>query len=223
MTTLDPFEFDDAAYVLGALAPDEHAAFEAHLATCAACRDRVRELRPIPGLLAGISADDAFAGKDGPPVPALLWPALLREVRARRKRQRFVIGALTAVAAACVAALVAVLIWPSSSNPQPRTVAQQHTFTAVQPVPIKATARLTATSWGTLIEVRCHYLGTVDRGFKYWLVAVGANGSTQNLGNWKLLPDQDVWYRTGTSLSPPQIRQLEITLRDGTPVLQLNL
>ena len=45
MTTPDPFEFDDAAYVLGALAPDEHAAFEAHLATCAACRDRVRELR----------------------------------------------------------------------------------------------------------------------------------------------------------------------------------
>lgn len=222
MTTPDPFEFDDAAYVLGALAPDEHAAFEAHLATCAACRDRVRELRPVPALLAGISAADAFAGTDGPPVPELLWPALLREVRARRKRQRFVVGALATVAAACVAALVAVLVWPSSSSPAPRTVAQQHTFTAVQPVPIKATARLTATSWGTRIEVRCHYLGTVHRGYKYGLVAKGANG-TQKLGSWKLLPGKDVWYRTGTSLSPPQIRQLDITLPDGTPVLQLNL
>lgn len=220
MTTPDPFEFDDAAYVLDALEPDERAAFEAHLATCAACRDRVRELRPVPDLLRGINAAEAFAPAD-PPVPELLLPALLRQVRTRRKRQRLLVGALGAIAAACIAALIAVVV-PSSSGPTSPTGVSR-TFAAVQPVPIKATARLTATSWGTRIEVRCHYSGQVDRGYQYGLVAVGANGQTEQLGNWNLPPDKDVWYRTGTSLTPAQIHQLEITLPDGTPVLQLNL
>jgi anti-sigma-K factor RskA len=34
------------AYVLGAMAPDERAQFETHLATCPACREEVDDLRP---------------------------------------------------------------------------------------------------------------------------------------------------------------------------------
>jgi anti-sigma-K factor RskA len=41
-----------AAYVLGTLEPDERRAFEAHLATCAACAEEVRTLRPLPDALA---------------------------------------------------------------------------------------------------------------------------------------------------------------------------
>jgi anti-sigma-K factor RskA len=39
-------------YVLGALAPDERNAFEAHLASCAECAAHVRELSPVAQLLA---------------------------------------------------------------------------------------------------------------------------------------------------------------------------
>ena len=39
------------AYVLGAMAPDERADFEAHLATCPACRQEVEELRPAADAL----------------------------------------------------------------------------------------------------------------------------------------------------------------------------
>ena len=48
----DPFRHDDAAYVLGALSAQEHAAFEAHLETCAECRARVADARAAAGLLA---------------------------------------------------------------------------------------------------------------------------------------------------------------------------
>ena len=46
MSERDPFEYDDAAYVLGALSPEEHAAFEEHLLTCAECRARVELVKP---------------------------------------------------------------------------------------------------------------------------------------------------------------------------------
>ena len=38
-----------AAYVVHALPPDEAAAFEAHLATCAECRQELETLRPVAG------------------------------------------------------------------------------------------------------------------------------------------------------------------------------
>ena len=41
-----------AAYVLGALEPDERRAFEAHVAECAACAEEVRALRPVADALA---------------------------------------------------------------------------------------------------------------------------------------------------------------------------
>ena len=41
-----------AAYALGALADEERASFEAHLATCDTCAAEVRELREVAGLLA---------------------------------------------------------------------------------------------------------------------------------------------------------------------------
>jgi anti-sigma-K factor RskA len=43
---------DVAGYALGALNPHERARFEAHLESCAACRDELAELREAAGLLA---------------------------------------------------------------------------------------------------------------------------------------------------------------------------
>ncbi|MFD0784741.1 zf-HC2 domain-containing protein, partial [Micromonospora azadirachtae] len=43
------FTQDDGAYVLGALAPAERAAYERHLAGCADCREAVAELAVLPG------------------------------------------------------------------------------------------------------------------------------------------------------------------------------
>jgi anti-sigma-K factor RskA len=90
---------DLAGYVLGALDPDEAAAFERHLAGCDACRAEVEELRGLPELL-----DQA-----APPVEV---PAGLRErtfaavERAAAGDRRRPLLRLAAVAAALVVALV---------------------------------------------------------------------------------------------------------------------
>ena len=50
--TADPFEHEDAAYVLGALSHEDRLAYEEHLRTCARCSAAVAELAVLPGLLA---------------------------------------------------------------------------------------------------------------------------------------------------------------------------
>ena len=50
----DPYRFDDAAYVMGALSPDERLEFEAHLLSCSDCSARVREVETLPALLADV-------------------------------------------------------------------------------------------------------------------------------------------------------------------------
>ncbi len=115
----DPFEYDDAAYVLGALAPAEHAAFELHLRSCDACQARVREVRGVPALLAGIGVDEVLAVAEPAAPPDTLLPGLLRRAARQRRRQRWLIGGLASVAAACLIALV-VVVWPASHTDRPR-------------------------------------------------------------------------------------------------------
>lgn len=112
---------DAAAYVLGALEPEELEAFRAHLASCAACREEVATLQPVaealpasaPRLTAPADlrrrvieaaraepkdAEQGTAERDQPP---------LRAARARRRWRR-VPSPAAAIAGALAAALVAV-------------------------------------------------------------------------------------------------------------------
>jgi len=68
-----------APYALGALAPNERARFEAHLAECAACRSDVQALGEVAGLLAHAA-------------PAATPPAALRDRILREARQVRPIG-----------------------------------------------------------------------------------------------------------------------------------
>jgi hypothetical protein len=213
VSTTDPHRYDDAAYILGALSPDEHAAFEAHLTTCFECSARVREIDDIPALLQGIEETDLA----DEPMPATLLPSLLRAASRQRRRQRLFIGSLAAVAAACAAALI-VALWPTSTPAGPA----QRAFVPVAASPVSATATLTGKSWGTAIDVHCHYLDSnVDQSWRYALVAYDRSGKPHQLGDWKLPPDKNIDYQAGTSLTPSQITALEITLPDGQPVLKL--
>ena len=152
MSTTDPFRYDDAAYVLGALAPDERAAFEAHLRDLrrvrrAGARDR-RRARPARRHRRGRPACDE-------PMPDTLLPSLLRGGDAG-----------TAAAAAARSAR-----WPRSRPPaSPRWSSRcgrhrrRHARPRAQFVAgrrrarCSATATLTAKAWGTAIDVQCHYL-----------------------------------------------------------------
>jgi hypothetical protein len=62
------------AYVLGALEGEERAGLEAHLKTCAVCRDELDRMAPLPGLLSRLTVEEAERlGKEGDaPAPAPL-------------------------------------------------------------------------------------------------------------------------------------------------------
>jgi hypothetical protein len=220
----DPFEHDDAAYVLGALEPEERARFEQHLETCVDCAARVAEIAELPDLLAGLTADDF----DEPevvdePVPDLVLQRLLSRVRAERRRRHWLVGGLSAAVAACVLALV-VAVWPgggSDGTPSARA------FSAVSSTPVQASAVLAAKSWGTEIEVYCRFAPGTDApatGWTYDLYAITPTGR-QYLSDWTLKPGPQISYVTGTSIAAGDIQALEITSPDAahTPLLRLTV
>lgn len=229
MSELDPFEHDDAAYVLGALEPDDARAFEAHLAGCAACTARVHALRGTAGVLAGLGPDD-LAGLDeldgldeSLPGPESLVPELARRVAARQRRRRWGTAALGTIAAAAVIALAVVLGTGGGSGPAPSAAGRP--MTAVGPAaPVRATAALAAEQWGTRIVLDCHYAaGTTPPGYptSYALRVIERDGSRHELGSWTLSGPGDTRFVSGVAVPAAQIRTVQITLLDGTPVLQL--
>jgi hypothetical protein len=211
----DPFVHDDAAYVLGALSPDERDAFEVHLRDCDACFRRVQELSDIPSFLQDVTEADLLAIDER--APDTLLPRLMREASARRRRSRTLIGALAAVAAACAISLVIVL-WPTSSTSAPTG----RQFTPVAASPVTANAVLTSKAWGTSIELNCRYTHSgVDHAWTYELIVYDRAGNKHVAGDWSVPPDKDISYTTGTSLDKSQISKLVISLPDGTQVLRL--
>jgi hypothetical protein len=213
--TTDPFRYDDGAYVLDALPPDERVAFEAHLATCPDCQARVAEARDAAGLLVGLTMADIA---DPGPMPDTLLPGLLRRAGRERTHRRLISGSIGAIAAAAIAALVVVL-WPGSST----TSAPAQALVPVRPSPVTATATLVSKAWGTEIELHCHYSDDIDRYEPYKLNVIDTLGGSHPVGSWTLTPGHEVDFTAGTAVQESDIARIEITRENGSPILQLTL
>lgn len=178
---VDGFRDWDAAYVLGALAPDERRAYELHLEECESCAAAVAELAGLPGLLSrvepaaasalleGAQLDDAPLGdllpeRGATTPPDTLLPRLVHSVR-RRRRRRVLGSTLGLVAAAAALALAVPLLIPAlvpSTAPlsSPTTTAVAEAPLVLHQVvssPLRASARLVPQAWGTRIEMDCRY------------------------------------------------------------------
>jgi hypothetical protein len=204
MSSLDPFDQSDASYVFGAMEPAQAAQFESHLATCAACAQRVSETRQLVAMLDGITAAEIEAA-----VPETLLPGLLRKASRSRRRQRWLVTGLAGLAAACLLSL-AVLAWPGS----PARTGHSLVMTALVPSAVSATVSLNDTSTGTQIALHCRYDDPYGHGvapLEYDLVVYDLSGRSYHLSSWRLAPGENRTFPASTALREDQISRLDVT------------
>jgi hypothetical protein len=192
-------------YVLGAADAPERERVEAHLRGCRACRAELARLRPLPGLLARVP-DDMLAGG---PLPGAVGPAA--RVRRPAAQRRWRTGAAVCAAAA---AGVAGGWWlaPSDAGQPPATVM----FSAANPAThVSATAALTATSWGTSIQLR---LRGLPLNVECHLIVRSSAGAAEVAGFWDAWRAGPVTIPASAGWLPSDIASLQVATADKTLV-----
>ena len=101
-----------AGYALDALDPAERATFEEHLSSCERCREELQGFWQVSGALAHAAG--------GPTPPASLRGRILEQARSERsnvvplRQRRFLVPALSSVAAVAAVAAIGLGIWATS-------------------------------------------------------------------------------------------------------------
>jgi len=101
-----------AGYALDALDPAERATYEEHLSSCERCREDLQGFWQVSGALAHAAG--------GPMPPASLRGRILEQARSERsnvvplRRPRFVVPALSSVAAVAAVAAIGLGLWATS-------------------------------------------------------------------------------------------------------------
>ncbi|MBV8927628.1 MAG: zf-HC2 domain-containing protein [Mycobacteriaceae bacterium] len=228
----------DAAYVLGSLSSDDRREYEAHLATCAECRDAVSELCGMPALLSRLGSDEVAAIDDGdagtsqptPPLRPQMLNSLLDKVSWRRRRAKMLSWTVGAVAAAVlvIGVFVALQATPPPSPAQlPKTEAVATTMLRVKPSALNATVTLTSHGWGTRIEMNCTYDAAPanssskddEVGDKLAMVVVGRDGTQTQLATWVALTGVPATPGGSTSMPMDEISAVQIVSADSGEVL----
>lgn len=230
---------EDAAYVLGALSPEDRVAFERHLPTCADCAQSVRELAGIPGLLARVPVEIVDPDQLPPPVPDTLRPALVRRVRRAQRRRQWVTAGLAGVAAAATVAAVGFATLggddsrPSAAptpTPVPTSAPSTAPPEAMRPVgdePISGWVSLTQVGWGTRLDLTCTYAEvSSDYADPTWstysMLVHTADGTVEQVASWKALPGRTMRLSAATSADRDDIVSVEVRTSAGEPVLELS-
>ena len=227
----DPFIDWDAAYVMGALDPQDRRAFENHLSTCSRCTAAVAELAGMPGLLAQVPVEQMLAPRVAPePPPDTLLPRMAAEVRRQRRRRR-VLNAVAGLAAAAVLVVGVMLTTGGSDSRTPTGPSSSVggdvlTMSALVKSPVKATLHLDSVSWGTKVGLSCSYSGWDPpptggpRRWTYSLVIVPRDGgAVQQVAAWKALADKTITLTGSTDLKPNQIADIQLLNSQGVVIL----
>jgi hypothetical protein len=188
-------------YALGAADPGERRRVEAHLPGCPACRAELMRLAPLPSLLARVPDDMLAVGQ--PPGPEAGHPA-----PGRRARQRFGRPWRAAAIAASVAAAAGVAggFWlvPRDAGHQPATITVAGANPAMH---VSATAALTATSWGTSIQL---HLRGVPLNIQCRLIVRSRAGATEVAGVWDAWRDGPISVPASAAWLPSDIASLQV-------------
>ena len=195
-------------YVLGAADGAERARVEAHLPGCPACQAELMKLAPLPGLLAGVPGE--VRAQPDPPGRTARQPAQAGTHRRPARPWRAI------AAAACVAAAAGTAggIWLTDTGavPRPATVTLSGTNPAMH---VSATAVLTATSWGTSIQLR---LRGAPLNEPCRLIARSRAGATEVTGVWAAWRDGPITVPASAGLRPSDIASLQVATTAKTLV-----
>lgn len=210
MTGHDDLRLALGSYLAGALDDAARVELDVHLRDCATCSHELAELAPLPGLLAGLRADEADPGAAA--LPESLLPDLLaraREVEAsgrlRLRRRRMLAGALGAAAAAAVVALVALFAPSSPGGPSYELHAPTApAASAVLAGRVRLGGRVTlvAKPWGTELLLT---LTGLPSGTSCVAVVTGARGHDEVTGSWGPTPDHSALVQLATRMRVTQL------------------
>jgi hypothetical protein len=192
-----PIMMSLGVYVLGAADSAERQRLEAHLPFCPACQKELRRLAPLPGLLADIP--ERMRGGLAPGRQATPLRRTLPHSDGRFRR--------VTAAAACLAAAVAGGFWLFSGAGGQHAAAQ--TFAGTNPAThVSATATLTATSWGTSIQL--HVRG-LPKDVECHLLVRSRAGQAEVSGVWDAWQHGPVSIPASASWLPSDIASLQVT------------
>jgi hypothetical protein len=225
-------EHDDGAYVLGALSPNERAAYERHLATCSFCREAVADIAVLPGLLGRLDPADFAKLLDptlthpAPPPSRVLHPNLVDAVQTtrRRERKRTRVRVLSTALAAAVLALIvgvgAVFVTGNNATPsnQGPTIAMTPTDSAV---PLRATIGVASAPGGTKVTLKCFYENSnpAMKPYTVKLMAFGPDDEEDQLGSWVAVPGKEFSMPATTHFATGSLSRLELVKTDGKVLL----
>ena len=195
-------------YVLGAVDAGERARVEAHLPGCPACQAELMRLAPLPGLLADVPGDLRPAGKLAGEAAGYAAPVGTRGRTDRRWR----IAAVAACVAAVAGAAGGFWLAPTGAAHRPPTVMLSGANPGMH---VTATAALTATSWGTSIQLR---LRGLPLNVPCRLVVRSRTGATEVTGVWDAWDDGPISVPASAGWRPYDISSLEVATAAKTLV-----
>lgn len=201
----------DAAYILGALTPEESADYERLLSDDPAHAAAVRDLSDLPALLDVLSPEEAFALLDdradtpAAPVTSLADAAERRRQRSRSGR----VATIVASAAACllVGGFIGYAAIPRPSAPG----VEMQAMAAGQREGVTAALAVTPEQWGTRLDWECAYTKnwatSVDR---YDLVVTTDNGAQSVVASWRPAGEETANMSASTVIPTSDIRTIDI-------------
>ena len=200
-----PVTMSLSAYVLGGADAREQLLVADHLPGCPACREELARLAPIPGLLARLPP--AMVPGPVPPSPAAGPRALTRLLPSRAWQATALAAAALALGLAAGFSLAAA----GASLPAPgahAAAAHGVTFAGDNPAAhVRATAVLTATSWGTRIELQ---LSGAPLNHQCSLIVITRAGASEQAGIWSAWSDGPIKVPASASWHLSDITKLTI-------------
>jgi hypothetical protein len=204
----------DAAYVLGALSPEDRRTYENYLATNPERNTEFADLAGLPDLLDVLSPEEALALTDLPgSPPAEDRPdnvASLAAASEKRRSRRAGVAAVVAAAAALaiVGGVVGATVFPRTTSVQ--TVAMSPMQPGSRPG-LTAQLAVTEKKWGTELNWACEYTKDWSRDVEsYDIVVTTESGAQRVVGSWRPAGDEATGLSAATSIPTSQIRSVDI-------------